>query len=336
MSKVDNFKDLKKNKKKILITGGAGYIGSAIANDLLRAGHEVTIIDNLSCGQKKLIPKRAIFFECDISNTSMLKKIFNKKKFDIVMHFAAFIKVDESVKKPKKYIYNNFKKTKIFINFCLKYKLNKIIFSSTASVYGNKFRKIKENDKLSPANPYAYSKMKCEKFIINRSKKIDLKYIILRYFNVAGSPSNLETGLIAKKSTHLIKRLCQLAIGKIKNFYIYGNDYPTKDGTPIRDFIHITDLSKLHLLSMNYLFEKDKSQIFNCGYGKEYSVLQIFKATQKIVRRKLNFKFSKRRYGDIGYAVADNIKIKKYLKFKPKFNKIERILDTALKWEKKL
>ncbi len=327
---------MKKNKKKILLTGGAGYIGSAVANDLLRAGHEVTIIDNLSCGYKKLIPKRAIFFKGDISNISILKKILDKKEFDLAMHFAAFIKVDESVKKPKKYIYNNYNKTKTFINFCLKYNLNKIIFSSTASVYGNKLRKIREKDKLAPANPYAFSKMKCEKFIINNSKKINLKYIILRYFNVAGSPSNLETGLIAKKSTHLIKRLCQLIIGKIKIFYIFGNDYPTKDGTPIRDFIHISDLSKLHLLSMDYLLKKNKSQIFNCGYGKEYSVLEIFKAAQKNTRKKLGFIFSKRRKGDIGYAVADNTKIKKYLKFKPKFDKIEKILNTALKWEKKL
>ena len=160
-----------KFKKKVLVTGGAGYIGSSVSYDLIKEGHKVTIIDNLSTGYKKLVPKKANFIKADINNFKVLTKIFNSTKFDLIIHFAAFIKVDESVKNPKKYYKNNFFKTKKFLEFCIKNNLNKIIFSSTASVYGNKNRKIKENDKLSPKNPYALSKLKCENFI--KKKKTD-------------------------------------------------------------------------------------------------------------------------------------------------------------------
>ncbi len=323
-------------KKEVLITGGAGYIGSAVAHDLIRKGHKVTVLDNLSTGFKRLVPPKATFFKTDISNTTNLKKILKKKKFDVVMHFAAFIKVDESVKKPAKYYNNNFKKTKIFLDYCINRGIDKIIFSSTAAVYGNKKKKVTEKDKLSPSSPYALSKKKCEEFIFNQNKLKRCNYIILRYFNVAGSPPNLETGLVTKKATHLIKKLCEFVLGKKKIFYIYGSNYPTKDGTAIRDFIHISDLSMLHILSMNYLLKKNISQVFNCGYGKEYSVLQIVKSALRISKKKLTFIFSSRRKGDVGYAVADNIKIKKYLKFRPRYGNINYIINTALKWEKKI
>ncbi len=319
-----------------MITGGAGYIGSAVANDLIRLGHEVTVLDNLSTGFKRLVPTKASFFQIDIGNASSLNKILKRRKFDVVMHFAAFIKVDESVKKPAKYLKNNFKKTEIFLKCCFNHGIRNIIFSSTAAVYGNKKKKVTEKDKLSPNSPYALSKRKCEEFILKQFKLRKCNYIILRYFNVAGSPANLETGLVTKKSTHLVKKLCEFILGKKKLFYIYGSNYPTKDGTAIRDFIHISDLSMLHILSMNYLFKKGISQVFNCGYGKEYSVLEIVKSGIRLSKRKLNFVFSDRRKGDVGYAVADNSKIIKYLKFRPKFDNIKYIINSALKWEKKI
>jgi len=324
------------SKKNILLTGGAGYIGSTVAYDLIKHGHNVTIIDNLSTGFKSLIPKKAYFYKTDIGNRSNLKKLFKFKKFDLVMHFAAFIKVGESVKKPNKYYSNNYKKTKIFLDACFDQGLNKIIFSSTAAIYGNKSYKVKENDKPSPKNPYATSKLKCEKLIIKKFNQKKCKYVILRYFNVAGSPANLKTGLVAKKATHLIKKLCEFILGKEKNFFIYGNNYPTKDGTAIRDFIHVSDLSTLHILSMNYLLKDNQSQIFNCGYGKEYSVLEIVKAGLKRGKKNLKFKYGKKRQGDVGYAVADNSKIKKFLAFRPKYNDINLILKSALRWEKRI
>ena len=325
-----------KYNKNILLTGGAGYIGSTVAHDLIKSGHKVTIVDNLSTGYKNLIPSKARFYKADISNLQILKKIIKSKNFDLVMHFAAFVKVDESVKKPKKYFRNNYKKTKSFLNCCFENGLNKIIFSSTASVYGNRKKKVKEKNKLLPDNPYALSKMKCERFILDADHNKKCKFVILRYFNVAGSPKNLKTGLITKKATHLIKKLCEFIIRKKGTFNIYGKNYPTKDGTAIRDFIHVSDLSKLHILSMDYLLKYNKSQIFNCGYGKEYSVLEIVKTALKNSKKKLQFNFTKRRKGDVGYAVADNSKIKKYLKFKPKFNDIDLIIKSALKWEKKV
>ena len=318
------------------MTGGAGYIGSAVTNDLIKKGHRVTVLDNLSTGFRKLIPSKASFYKTDISNITNLRKIFNEKNFDIVMHFAAFIKVDESVKKPSKYYRNNYDKTKTFLNFCIDRGISKIIFSSTAAVYGNKNKKVSEKDRLSPKSPYAKSKLNCEKYIINQSKKGKCSYVILRYFNVAGSPQNLETGLITKKATHLIKKLCEFILGKKKSFYIYGSDYPTKDGTAIRDFIHISDLSQLHILSMNYIFKNNVSQIFNCGYGKGHSVLDIVKVAFRNNKQKSEFIMTKRRKGDVGYAVADNSKIIKHLKFKPKLDNINLIFKSALKWEKKI
>ena len=192
--------------KNFLLTGGAGYIGSHVAHMLIDEGHKVTIIDSLITGSEKIVPKKAKLIQCDISNEKVVTKIIQNNKFDIVMHFAGLTRVDESIKFPNKYDNFNYKKAKIFINTCLKNNLKKIIFSSTASVYGNpKGKKVSENDKLSPINPYAKSKLKLEKFIINKSKIHKAKYIILRYFNVAGADYKKRTGMIAKASTNLIK-----------------------------------------------------------------------------------------------------------------------------------
>ncbi len=185
-----------------------------------------------------------------------------KEKFDLVMHFAGLIRVDESVKEPKKYHMFNFEKGKIFLNICFKNGLNKIIFSSTASVYGNPNKeKVLESDPLNPLNPYATSKQKLEDFIKKTSEKIDLKYIILRYFNVAGSDDKLRSGLISKHSSHLIKIACEVAVGKREKLIINGNDYDTFDGTPIRDFIHVSDLADIHLISAKHLIDSGKSDI---------------------------------------------------------------------------
>ena len=212
---------MKKNKH-ILLTGGAGYIGSHVAYLLIEKGFKVTIIDNLVTGSKKVIPKKAKFIKCDISNYSKVTSLINKKKFLAVLHFAGLIRVDESMKYPKKYILNNYKKTKIFLDICEKNGLNKIIFSSTAAVYGNpKKNRVTEKDKIRPLNPYAKSKRMIETTIIKKSKNKKLKYIILRYFNVAGADKKMRTGLISKYSTHLIKIISEVITKKRKkNNYI--------------------------------------------------------------------------------------------------------------------
>jgi UDP-glucose 4-epimerase len=204
-------------KFNFLITGGAGYIGSHVAHLLIDKGHSVTIIDSLVNGNKKLIPKKAKLHICDIADKIKVTEIIKQKKFDLVMHFAGLIRVDESVKKPKKYINYNYKKSKIFFNICLKHKLKKLIFSSTASVYGNVKKKVSENHKKNPLNPYALSKLKTENFIIQQSKKKLISYMILRYFNVAGSDKKLRTGIVSKNSTHLLRLRVKLLLEKGTN-----------------------------------------------------------------------------------------------------------------------
>ena len=322
--------------KNFLLTGGAGYIGSHVAHMLIDEGYKVTIIDSLITGSEKIVPKKAKLIQCDISNEKVVTKIIQNNKFDIVMHFAGLTRVDESIKFPKKYDNFNYKKAKIFINTCFNNNLKKIIFSSTASVYGNpKGKKVSENDKLNPVNPYAKSKLKLEKFIINKSKIHKAKYIILRYFNVAGADHKKRTGMIAKASTNLIKVICEVATEKRKKLIINGNNFNTKDGTTIRDFIHVSDLAQIHNLSAKYLIKDKKSQIFNCGYGNGFSILDVIKNMNFILKKRLPFIVGKPRKKDIYFSVADTKKFNRYFRWKPKYNSLNYILTTALNWEKK-
>jgi len=322
---------------KILITGGAGYIGSHVSHLLVDRGYNITIIDSLLTGNKKLIPKKAKFINSDISNVKKINRILQKNKFDLVIHFAGLIRVDESVKFPKKYLNNNYEKTKIFLSICLKNGLKKLIFSSTAAVYGNpKKNKVSENNKLNPLNPYAKSKLMIENFIKKLSKKNDLKYVILRYFNVAGADKKMRTGLISKYSTHLIKIVSEVAVKKRKKILINGDNYKTRDGTPIRDYIHVSDLAEAHLLSLRYLLKGNKSGIFNCGYGKGYSVKEIIQTANKLFNNTINFSIGPKRPGDSKYVVANPNKFIKTMKWKPKFNNIKKIIISAVNWEKKL
>ena len=321
---------------KILLTGGAGYIGSHVAHLLIDKGHSVTIIDSLITGNKKLVPKKAKLYVFDIGDKLKVSKILKQEKFDLVMHFAGLIRVDESIRKPDKYIDYNYKKSKIFLDECFKYKLKKIIFSSTASVYGNVKNKALEKDKKNPLNPYALSKLKTENYIIQQSKKKSISYIILRYFNVAGADKKLRTGLISKYSTHLIKIACEVAAGKRDKLIINGDDYDTIDGTAIRDYIHVSDLAEIHYICGKDLIKNNKSKIFNCGYGKGVSVKEVIKSLNKILGFQISTKIGRRRPGDSIKVVANTAKLHKYLSWKPKFNNLKLILNSSLKWEKKL
>ena len=321
----------------ILLTGGAGYIGSNVTNLFIEKRHKVSVIDNLTTGHFNLINKKAKFYKCDIADKAKVNDILKNNEFDIVMHFAGLIRVDESVKNPKKYNECNYTKAKIFVDLCIKNNLKRIIFSSTASVYGNpkKFR-VSEKDNLKPLNPYALTKLKFEKYLIEQSKTNKIKYIILRYFNVAGADKKLRSGLISKHSTHLIKIASEVAVGKRDKFIINGNDYNTKDGTAIRDYIHVSDLADIHLVSAKYLLNKNQSNIFNCGYGKGYSVKDVIDTYNKILDKKIKSTIGPRRQGDSKMVVADPSKFNKILNWKPKFNSLEYILKTAYRWEKKL
>ena len=323
--------------KNILVTGGAGYIGSHVVNLLIDKGYKVTVIDNLITGTLKLINKKATFHKIDIADKNKIESILKNNQFDLIMHFAGLIRVDESVKDPKKYNEYNFTKSKIFLKNCLKYKINKIIFSSTATVYNDlQETKLSEEDEINPTNPYAESKLNFEKYLINQAKINNLNYIILRYFNVAGADEKLRSGMISKYSTHLIKIASEVAVGKKSELIINGNDYDTPDGTPIRDYIHVSDLADIHLVAAKYLHEKNQSNIFNCGYGKGYSVKDVINTFNKILEKKIKFKIGPKRLGDSKILIANPDKFNQTMNWKPKFDNLEYILKTAYQWEKKL
>ena len=319
----------------ILITGGAGYIGSNVALLLLDKGHNVTIIDNLISGKKEIVPKKAKFINSDISDIQKIPILLKDNNFDLVMHFAGLVKVEESFKSPEKYKLYNVDKAKSFFNYCLEANLDKIIFSSTAGVYGkSKKNKVSENDKLEPSNPYAETKLEMEKYLGKLVNERKVKCIILRYFNVAGSDNNNRSGMITKDSNNLIKAVCEFALNKRKEFTINGNDYETKDGTAIRDFIHVSDLANIHLIAAKHLLQYEKSNIYNCGYGEGHSVLDVLNELEKILNKKLKYKIGKRRIGDIPNSVADSEKFKKNFNWNPQYNDLNYILETALNWEK--
>lgn len=323
--------------KNILITGGAGYIGSHVTNLLIDNNYNVSVIDNLITGNINLVNKKASFYKCDISDKKKIEKILNNNQFDIVMHFAGLIRVDESVKKPNKYNEFNYKKAKIFFDLCFKFGLKKVIFSSTAAVYGNpNVSKVSEKIKLNPLNPYAKTKLKLENYLIKKSISNNISYIILRYFNVAGADEKLRSGLISKYSTHLIKIAAEVATKKKDKIIINGDDYDTKDGTTVRDYIHVSDLANIHLISAKYLYKKNHSNIFNCGYGVGFSVKEVIDTFNQVLNKKINFRIGPRRRGDSQYLVASTSKFKKTFKWKPKFNNLKYILKTAYLWEKKL
>ena len=321
----------------ILVTGGAGYIGSHVCHLLIDQGYNVTCIDSLITGNKKLLPKEVNLEVFDISEEEKVTRLIQSNKFDLVIHFAGLIRVDESVQEPEKYREFNFIKAKKFLETCFKNNLKKVIFSSTAAVYGDpKNEKVTEENPTDPLNPYATSKLELENFIKETSTKYNSKYIILRYFNVAGADRQMRTGLISKVSTHLIKVASEVATNQRDHLIINGDDYDTADGTPIRDDIHVSDLADIHLISAKYLVSGGNSNLFNCGYGNGYSVKEIIKNLNHILKKDIKTIIGPRRPGDSKMIVSDIKKFRNFFNWQPKFNDIKLILDSAVKWEKKL
>ena len=321
---------------KILLTGGAGYIGSHVLLSIIENNHDVVVIDDLSTGNKNLIPKNIKLINTNINNTEKISNILKEERFDLLLHFAGFIKVEESVQNPDKYFKNNTDNAIDLFETCYKHNLRNIIFSSTAAAYGNPINNdlIKEDEHLKPLNPYGESKVKTEKYLLNNEDKYNS--IILRYFNVAGADPDLRSGPISDKSTHLIKILSEVAVGKREKISIYGNDYNTADGTAIRDYIHVSDLANIHLETAKYLLENKINNIFNCGYGKGYSVLEVINAANKISGNKIKFEYDKRRPGDAEKLISNVDKLHQNINWKPKFDNLNLIIQTAIGWEKKI
>tara|TARA_B100000929_G_scaffold66252_1_gene50530 strand:+ start:509 stop:1492 length:984 start_codon:yes stop_codon:yes gene_type:complete len=321
---------------KILLTGGAGYIGSHVLLSILRDNHDVCIIDDLSTGNKNLIPENIQLLNCNINDDEKISNLLQKKSFDILLHFAGYVKVEESVKNPNKYFINNTDNAILLFETCYKNGLKNIIFSSTAAAYGNPINNnsIKEDESLKPLNPYGQSKVNTENFLIENKDRFNS--IILRYFNVAGADPDLRSGLISDEPTHLIKILSEVAVGKREKIFIYGDDYKTEDGTAIRDYIHVSDLADIHLEVAKYLMDTKISNIFNCGYGKGYSVLEVINAANKITSNKIKFEFDKKRLGDAEKLISNVDKLHQSINWKPKFDDLDFIIQTAIHWEKKI
>jgi UDP-glucose 4-epimerase len=321
---------------KILVTGGAGYIGSHVVKLLGKKGFDIIVVDNLSTGHKESVLYGTLV-QGDLKDFDFIDRVFKSYKIDAVMHFAAYIQVGESVEKPLKYYENNTCNALNLFKAMLKNSVNKFIFSSTAAVYGIPEEiPVKEDAPLLPINPYGESKVCVEKFLRDLSFAGDLDYVALRYFNVAGADPEGELGQKYKEATHLITRCLKTAKGEFPKLEIYGTDYDTPDGTCIRDYIHVNDLGAAHIDAVEYLLHGGESNIFNLGYGYGYSVKEVVDTAKKVTG--INFKTVEtgRRAGDPPALTANSTKIKETLKWSPKYNDLEFIIKTAWEWEKKL
>tara|TARA_A100001388_G_scaffold126318_1_gene93478 strand:+ start:260 stop:1243 length:984 start_codon:yes stop_codon:yes gene_type:complete len=319
----------------ILVTGGAGYIGSHIIELLVKKKFKVFIYDNLVTGYKKLINKKAVFIKGDIKNSKLLIKTINDNNINSIIHLAGYLNISEGQKNKKKYYKNNVIGTLNLVKACKNSTVKNIIFSSSCSIYGNIKGSVSEKNIPKPKSYYAFTKYKSEEIIKKYGKKFNFKYGILRYFNVAGASPSGKIGEIEKSYGHLIKNLAIQSTKLRPKVDIFGNNYNTKDGTCIRDYIHVSDLADIHILVLKKISSSKKSLILNCGYGKGYSVKEIVEIFKKI-KKGVIIKYKKKRIGDVAQIYSDNSKLKKILKWKPKFNNIQTILKSAIKWEKKL
>jgi UDP-glucose 4-epimerase len=344
--------EIERNNMNILITGGAGYIGSHVVKLLLEnTDANVTVIDNLVTGFFSTIDtlqkiRSFKFIKADLSNWNEIEGIFKSNEFDSIIHFAASLIVPESVENPLKYYLNNTANTANLVKLANDYGVKKFVFSSTAATYGEpklmengEFRienfKIREEFPTNPINPYGQSKLFSEKIIQDTAKaNPDFKYVIFRYFNVAGASPDLTIGQKTKNATHLIKVASECACGKRDKMYIFGTDYPTPDGTCIRDYIHVMDLADAHIKALDYL-ENEKSDIFNVGYGKGASVKEVIDTVKKVSGIDFRVEEAKRRAGDPAMLISNCDKIKEKMQWTPKYDDLEFICKTAYEWEKK-
>lgn len=320
---------------KILVTGGAGYIGSHTAKQLGEAGYEIIIFDNFSTGSPSAI-LYGTSIAGDLNDLKLLSKVFAKHEFDAVMHFAASISVPESIQKPLLYYANNTSNTLNLLQCCQQFGVNKLVFSSTAAVYGetNEYL-VQESSPTLPVNPYGRSKLMSEMMIKDYSLISDLKYVILRYFNVAGADSSGQIGQSGKKASHLIKLACDAALGIRPSISIFGTDYPTPDGTGVRDYIHVEDLARAHVDALAYLMATQESQTFNCGYGRGYSVREVLSKVKEISGVDFTVIETTRRKGDPACVIAAADKIRNAIGWQPKHDSLDKIISSALAWEKK-
>ncbi|MGF6907311.1 UDP-glucose 4-epimerase GalE [Fusobacterium sp. PH5-44] len=317
----------------ILVCGGAGYIGSHVTRALLDSGEKVIVLDNLVTGHVDAVDTRAKLEIGDLQDENFLDRVFTTNKIVGVIDFAAYSLVGESVGEPLKYFENNFYGTLCLLKAMKKFNINNIVFSSTAATYGEaENMPILEKDRTEPTNPYGESKLAVEKMLKWCDNAYGIKYTVLRYFNVAGAHESGEIGEDHNPETHLIPIILQVALGKREKIGIYGNDYPTKDGTCIRDYIHVMDLADAHILALKRLINGGTSEIFNLGNGEGFSVKEVIEVARNVTKHPIPSEISPRRAGDPAKLIASSIKAMKDLNWHPKYNSVEKIIESAWRW----
>lgn len=320
----------------ILVCGGAGYIGSHAVHQLIEKGESVVIVDNLQTGHRDAVHSKAKFYEGDIRDADVLDKIFTENAIDTVVHFAANSLVGESVEKPLKYFNNNVYGMQILLESMVKHSVDKIVFSSTAAVYGEPKRiPILEDDPTEPTNPYGESKRIMEKMMKWVSRANGVRFVSLRYFNAAGAIEDGSIGEDHNPESHLIPLILQVPMGKRDHITVFGEDYPTPDGTCLRDYIHVIDLADAHVLAIDYLRKGGESNIFNLGNGRGFSVKEMIEAAKKATGRDIKVEIGARRAGDPAQLIASSEKAKKVLGWRPKYTDVKQIIQTAWTFHQK-
>ena len=320
---------------KILVLGGAGYIGSHTVRELIDAGEEVVIADNLETGHIEAVHPAAAFYQGDIRDRAFVDKVFDSEKIDGVIHFAANSLVGESMTNPLKYYDNNLYGTKVLLESMVAHGVDKIVFSSTAATYGEpESIPILESDRTEPTNPYGETKLSMEKMMKWTGVAHGLRYVALRYFNACGAHADREIGQAHNPETHLIPLNLQVPNGRREKISIYGDDYDTKDGTCVRDYIHVTDLAQAHILAMKYLVDGGESNVFNLGNGVGFTVKEVIETARKVTGHPIPAEVTPRRGGDPAQLIASSAKAKDVLGWNPEHADLEEIIASAWKWHK--
>ncbi|MDR7100962.1 UDP-glucose 4-epimerase GalE [Croceicoccus sp. BE223] len=324
--------------RPVLVTGGAGYIGSHAVLALLDRGWPVAVIDNLSTGFEWAIPEGVTLYRGDVADTGLLARIFAEQGTQAILHFAGSIIVPESVENPLKYYDNNTAKSRTLIEAAVNAGVPHFIFSSTATVYGEpELKPLTEDDPLTPVNPYGMSKLMTERILADVSRAHAMNHCVLRYFNVAGADPRARSGQSTAGATHLIKVAVEAALGKRHGVAVFGDDYPTPDGTGVRDYIHVSDLAEAHVLALEALIDHPgRSLTMNVGYGRGFSVLEVLDAVDRVVGQPVPRRMEPRRAGDVPSLVSDNSRIMATVPWVPRHADLEEIIGHALAWERKL
>jgi UDP-glucose 4-epimerase len=320
----------------VLVTGGAGYIGSHMVWALLDQGEHPVVLDDLSTGLESAVPSQADLFVGDIGDPAALDRVFRSRRIDAVVHFAASAVLPDSVSDPAHYYHNNTAKTRTLLEAAMRAGVRNVIFSSTAAVYGTPGpTPIREEDAVNPPSPYGRSKFMVEWMLEDFSRAYGMRHCALRYFNVAGADPKGRAGQSTKRATNLIKVVAQAALGLRPHLDIYGDDYDTLDGTGVRDYVHVSDLVAAHASALAWLRNGGAPQVLNVGYGRGYSVLKVLRTAERIIGSEIPIQVQPRRPGDLGQVIADNSKISATLNWTPAYDDLETIVRTAIEWERR-